>query len=80
MPNINITKILKAKNLIEVTAKHWHPGPACTSRTHNDSCANFGREIRCTEFWKQVTVNEKISLGCTCEHHVGPDFVAIFEK
>ena len=79
MPNIDITKILKAKNLIEVTAKHWHRGPACTSGHHNSSCAGFGRETKCTESW--VTVNmEKISLGCTCEHHVGPDHPLVFDE
>ena len=62
-----------AKNLIEVTAKHWHPSPACTNGYHDSSCSDFGRMTRCIEVWKTLPDMETVSLGCFCEHHVGPD-------
>ena len=77
MPNIDITKILKAKNLIELSAKHWHPSPACTGGNHDPSCAAFGRETKCTEVVKTLPDQETVSLGCFCDHHIGPDLPGI---
>lgn len=72
MPNIDVSKLPKVKNLIEVTAKHIHPKPACTAGHHNSTCAGLGRETKCTEVVKIIN-GEEYSFGCICEHHVGPD-------
>jgi hypothetical protein len=71
MPEIKWTA--NPKNLVEVTAKHLHPSPACTDGKHNSDCAGYGREVKCTDLGFIVIERVKYPLGCLCEHHVGPE-------